>query len=646
MIGSPGSVDAERIIDSLILVHGEGERDRITLGVHKLAQAWTDDDGSLEDAAAFCSAHYVSDPYERSRLISRLETAITTVHGHLGEARRDLRRWSDLRGDDMEGVDDLLAMFNPAPDLTDQWYRQKLAFLALLNLAPPPLQTLLDEGSGWSDEDWTAVRIGQVFGPRYPVNLSVEARKVYHEVGSWSDHFHVPVDRMVDANGKSWFEPGRKLIAHWLIRDRIKAAYGDSEGLPLQHALSHVMKRHIDGSIPSVVMSGGDYGSWDPATNQVDGVAPESLIGPVRYEQWLRHVGVSRKFDELTPDFPTAIARKFEQEREIPVDVAESLLCSVLASPVRADAYALVAKKLGRPLEAHDVYCQSLAPATSAEEMDRLVRDRFGTIDGLKRGLPDLLIQLGYSEVDASFLADNIRVEVCKGAGHACPPALPEYASWMRTSSLDDELGWDGFDTAMHELGHNLEQVISCHFVPRPMLRGVPNTACTEAFAFLYQSLAREVLGCAGSEDDGLDAVEALIDTCEIAGPSLVELRTWRWLYEHPEADAEALRDAVLRLADEVWTDYFAAYFGPNSSHLMGAYQHMVCHPLYLADYAIGHLMAHQIASHVKGKRLADETRRICSIGCYTPARWMELAVGGPLSADALLRDAAAYFES
>ncbi len=74
-------------------------------------------------------------------------------------------------------------------------------------------------------------------------------------------------------------------------------------------------------------------------------------------------------------------------------------------------------------------------------------------------------------------------------------PAMPEYAAWLRTNSLPDELGWDGFDTAMHELGHNLEQLISTHWVPRPALRNVPNTACTEAFAFLYQSKAAEVIG-------------------------------------------------------------------------------------------------------------------------------------------------------
>ena len=74
------------------------------------------------------------------------------------------------------------------------------------------------------------------------------------------------------------------------------------------------------------------------------------------------------------------------------------------------------------------------------------------------------------------------QVEIAKGAGHAMPPSLPEYKAWLRTNSLERELGWDGFDIAMHELGHNLEQLYGHHFVARPALRGVPNNACTEAF--------------------------------------------------------------------------------------------------------------------------------------------------------------------
>ena len=85
--------------------------------------------------------------------------------------------------------------------------------------------------------------------------------------------------------------------------------------------------------------------------------------------------------------------------------------------------------------------------------------------------IPAVLTGLGFVDEDAEFLGTRVNVEIARGAGHAMRPGIPEYNAWLRTNRLDDRLGWDGFDTAMHELGHNLEQLISTHFVPRPLLR-------------------------------------------------------------------------------------------------------------------------------------------------------------------------------
>jgi len=212
---------------------------------------------------------------------------------------------------------------------------------------------------------------------------------------------------------------------------------------------------------------------------------------------------------------------------------------------------------------------------------------------------------------------------------------LPEYGAWLRTNSLEEELGWDGFDTAMHELGHNLEQLCSTHFVPRPALRGVPNTACTEAFAFLYQAMAPQVLGLDEDESAARDCTtaETMLNACQIAGPALLELYTWRWLYEHPDADAASLRDEVLRIADELWNTYYAEHYGPDPYATLAAYQHMIGYPLYLADYALGHIISHQIRSHMYGRDLSSETHRICAIGRLTPDAWMRQAVGSGIDA-------------
>ena len=635
-----------RAIAALVAKHGEAQRAAIESGVARVASRWSAADGDAAAFEAFCTKHFVSDAAERTRLLARLEGALEQIDGHLYEMRRTLRRHHDLRGDEFAGVDDILAQFDPSPDLSEQMYKQKVAHLALLNFPKPTLATMLKDGPAWDDSGWAAARVALNFGPRVPVALADRARKRSFEAGKFVADFHVPVGGMVDANGKRWFEGDRKLIAHWLVREEIKAGYGDPDGVHKQRALSWVMARHIDGTIPARVMSGEEKRDWNPAKNTVAGGDPGELLGLVRYEHWIANFRMAREFDPLYPDEPTAIARKFALEREMPETEVEQLMISLLEAPVRKDLAAFLSKKLGRPLEAFDIYFDDVVEAKPATEMNAAVKARFANVKELEAKLPTVLRELGFSDKDADFLGTHIRVEVCKGAGHAMRPYLTGYGAWLRTSSLDAELGWDGFDTAMHELGHNLEQLCSTYFVSRPALRGVPNTACTEAFAFLYQALAKRVLGledaAAAQRQFAVDSVATMLSACQIAGPSLLELRAWRWLYANPNATAAQLRDEVLRIADDLWTRYYQRDFGPDNYRILAAYQHMIAHPLYLPDYTLGHMMSHQIRSYMRGKDLAGETKRITSLGCLTPDLWMRRAVGGPVSADPLARDAAA----
>jgi hypothetical protein len=643
------NLDHASVVQQLLERHGEEQRARIATGVRQVAERWTEADGDQAAFAALCQTYFVADPGERERLLARLERLLVGLRGHLHELHRTLRRWSDLRGDEFPGVDDLLATFNPAPDLTEQLYRQKLAWVALLNFERPTLATMLRHGAEWSLGEWAAARVALAFGARIPAEVNLLAHELGHRADTFVNEFHVPVGRMVDADGRAWFEPGRKLIAHWLIREEIKAGYNEPGGLAKQRALMWVMRRHIDGTIPRVVMDGSSESPWDPQANTLAGAPAGAVIGTERYARWLDQLTVARAFDPYYPDYPTAIARRFELQREIPEEEVERLIHELLGSPVRAELAAFVRRRLGRDLEAHDIYFDEVAQARPPTELNERVSARFADEGELEQRLPEVLRELGFAPADADFFGQRIRVEIAKGPGHAYGPGLPEYGAWLRTNRLDDQLGWDGFDTAMHELGHNLEQLASTHLTPRPALQDVPNTACSEAFAFLYQSLGKQVIGLARQPDEPdpfeVDTLQTVLAACQIAGPSLVDLYAWRWLYQNPEATPEALRDEVLRLADELWARYYAAWYGPDPYHILAAYQHMIGYPLYLADYTLGHLISHQIRSHVRGRNLAEETKRICGIGRLTPDLWMHRAVGSGISPATLLADAAAALD-
>ena len=550
-----------------------GRSDRSTAGVNRVANRWQEVDGDGDAFQSFCTENFVSTDEDRARLLDRFESTLGSIGGHLYEIRRHLRRWTDLRGDEMPAFDNTVAMFDPCPDLSDQFYKQKLAFIALLNFERPDLATMLSDGSTWSTDKWAEARAGRAFGPRIPAEVNDRARALEHEADMFVSEFHVPVGCMVDVNGKTWFEKERKLIAHWIIREEIKAGYSQDGGLEKQRALSWVMARHIDGTIPIVVMEGNCEGKWNPKDNSIDGVAADELVGPIRYEHLSTHRSIAEDYDKYYDEHPSAIARKFDLEREIPEETVEALMIELLEAPVRGDIAKHMESIVERPLEAFDIYLEDIAENASAAELDEKVTAMFKDETEFQSKLPDVLTGLGYNKDDADFLGSRVNVEIARGAGHAMRPGIPEYNAWLRTNRLDDRLGWDGFDTAMHELGHNLEQLISTHFVPRPLLRNVPNTACTEAFAFLYQNKAKEVVGLPEDDDSKVFAyasVEGLLAACQIAGPSLVELYTWRWLYENADATPEQLRDQMLSIAEDVWDKYFKAYFGEDPYHILG----------------------------------------------------------------------------
>ena len=58
---------------------------------------------------------------------------------------------------------------------------------------------------------------------------------------------------------------------------------------------------------------------------------------------------------------------------------------------------------------------------------------------------------------------------------------------------------------------------------------------------------------------------------------------------------------------------------------------------MYLPDYPIGQVIAHQIEEQIKKSgTIGKEIERMVKAGCITPDLWMKNATGSPVSADAM----------
>ena len=253
--------------------------------------------------------------------------------------------------------------------------------------------------------------------------------------------------------------------------------------------------------------------------------------------------------------------------------------------------------------------------------------------------MPNLLVKLGFSPERAQYLAANIVVDPARGSGHAMGAERAEKAH-LRTRVGKDGMDYKGFNIAVHEMGHNVEQTFSLNDIDYTLLQGVPNTAFTEALAFVFQAHDLELLGLPAPTPrarpkNAQRFLGHLRDRRRGArrhGRLALDVRPSR---RHARASCN---DAVVQISKDVWNRYYAPVFHKKDVVLLGVYAHMIDSFLYLPDYPIGHLIAFQIEEQMKkAGNIGPEFERMAKMGDVTPDLWMKHATGRPVGPEALL---------
>ena len=97
-----------------------------------------------------------------------------------------------------------------------------------------------------------------------------------------------------------------------------------------------------------------------------------------------------------------------------------------------------------------------------------------------------MLLKLGWSPQRANYICRQNSCRPCPWFGHAAGTAMKGAVSHLRTRISDKGMDYKGYNIAVHEFGHNVEQTISMYDVDNYMMSGVPNVGFTEAIAFLF----------------------------------------------------------------------------------------------------------------------------------------------------------------
>ena len=644
-----------RMESVLTAKYGEAQRARLRRGLKQVAGLWRGDDGDAAVFEDFARRSFAGDQAAIDTLFSRCERLFEQLDGHMNEIQMAFRTQTDLDLGPISPYDETFAGYDPSAHATDDFFKNKLAFTVLLNFPLTSLEEKLGQGSRWSRRQWAEARLAERFLRRVPseVNLAIGEASARGE--QYIAGYNVWMHHLVDDSGRRLFPAGMRLLSHWNLRDQLKADYAEKDGLPRQRMIAQVMEHIARQTIPKSVID-NPLVDWNLARNTVqssgvkDSDRPPASGGQItgaaepdtRYAVLLDVFRALKRMDPYSPSAPTHIARRFNEDRELPESRVREMFERVLTSPLAPKVAALIESRLGRPLEPFDIWYSGFRPRGKYTEtqLDEITRKKYPTAERYHQDMPRMFQWLGFSPDRARYLAANIVVEPARGSGHAAGALLRQAPSRLRTRVAAKGMDYKGYNIAVHEMGHNVEQTFSLKDVDYYSLIGVPNTAFTEAVAFVFQAKDLGLLGLpeAGAGDEALKTLNDYWATYEIAGVALVDMAVWHWMYDHPDTTPAELKAAVLQIAADTWNRFYAPVFRRRDVVLLAIYSHMIDSQLYLPDYPIGHLIAHQLEEHMKkAGKIGPEVERITRQGRIAPDLWMQGATGSPVGPEALL---------
>ncbi len=644
------SVTVEATLQALAKAHPGTDLARAERSIPQLAALWTADDGTPEQFQSFCLEHFVVDTAALWRMAQTLQANLESLWGCFNKISVDLKLPLHVVGPEPTALDEMFGGFDPSAHFDDDMFQQKIAFVVVLNFPFYTLDEKNSMGAQWSRRQWAYARLGDLFTSRVPASANQQLANQLAAADNYISNYNIMMGQLLDDKGNRLF-PDMALITHWGLRDELKTHYNEGDsGLVKQRMIYQVMRRIIDQSIPQCVINNAQY-SWNPYSNTLVDAQGHKQDNPdrepdTRYQYFLDNFHAMQQVDRFNPRYPTAIARAFDQDMEVSYDEIEQLFTSFLSAPEVGEVAHFIEQRLGRKLEPFDIWYDGFKSRSTINEDEltaktqRLYPDReaFAT-----KGMPSILKQLGFTADKTQFICSHVTVDPSRGAGHAWESNMRSDNARLRTRIGQNGMDYKGYNIAVHEFGHNVEQTVTLHDVDNYIMKGVPNTAFTEALAFVFQSRDLDFLGYKNNDNakESLETLDIFWGCYEIMGVSLVDMYSWRWLYDHPDATVQQLKEQVIAIAQQVWNKYFAPYLGEENSTILAIYSHMIDSPLYLPNYPYGHIIQFQLEQQLRGKNIADEIMRIYPAGRLTPQHWMRHAVGSEVSTKPLLTAAA-----
>lgn len=674
--------EVAEVVNAVWTAHPEADSARVERGIKQAAALWRNEDGSLAEFTDFAVSHTAENEQEREVLYNQLARIWEKCSESADMLTVELLKPTQLTDQAEPGEADwIMSAYSPMAHFSDDMYANKMAFLTILNFPHYSLKEKNEKGGQWTRYEWAAARMGDMFTTRVPAWVEQEKMKAYADAENYTSDYNIYMGALLTEDDRRLWGEDVVLLSHWNLRDELKANYvADSLARERQEMIYKVMLHIVEQTIPASVINKKE--DWKPFSNTC---ADNTREKDVRYGHILNHYHAFLKEDSYCPQAPTAIIRNFEESIEMPLEQVDSLFRALLSAEEVGKVANIIAQRLGRELRPYDIWYDGFKSRASLDQeaLAATTRALYPEAKAFEKDMPRMLQALGFDKEKAEEICRHIVVEPARGSGHAWPALGRQEPARLRTRIAKTGMDYKGYNIAVHEFGHNVEQVVDLYGIDYYTLAGVPNTAFTEASAFLFQgrdiallpkgSVAAALAGASGVSSVAaeaaaadMEALDAFWSMYEIMGVSLVDMAVWKWLYAHPEADAAGLREAVCKIAGEIWDEYYAPILGEKGCPLLAIYTHMVDVPMYLPNYPIGHVVEFQLEDHMQkvekeaasdgsvaavggasaasnggtaaaSAAWAKEYLRIYGQGRLTPNHWLYNAVGATPSIEPVL---------
>ena len=360
-----------------ILTKGETDKTAVEAGVRQAARLWQTQDGTDAEFHEFCVKNYISDPAQKQQVFQKASNYFEALWGHFNEITLQLQLNLHQDNGPLHDIDPMFGAYSPGSHLINDFYNNKIGFIIALNFPEVPLQT--KEKLGKDRTAWAYARLGDVFTQRVPAELIQAGVKAESDADVYISSYNIYMGHVLNAKGQKLFPEDKILLTHWNLRDEIKANYNKGkEGLDKQRTVYEVMKQIISQNIPTQVINSGAY-DWNPYTNtltqngQTVTATPEATE---RYQRMLNNFHAMKAIDPYAGK--NFLDRKFSGEMEVSVDDVKALFTQFLTSPELKEVGKIISKRLGRKLEAYDIWYDGFKPrsahhlnATRRQENDK-----------------------------------------------------------------------------------------------------------------------------------------------------------------------------------------------------------------------------------------------------------------------------------